>query len=75
VYGKVGRAVMDWIEVAQFADRWDLRLWTGWRWLRIGTGGMCGYVLDRGGSGYGQVGFAVVEWIELAEVTEKWVGW
>jgi len=46
---------MDWIELAQDTDKWDLRLWNGSSWLRIRIGGMCGYGLDRAGSGYGQV--------------------
>jgi len=71
----VGCAVMDWIEVAQVTDRWDVRLWTGWRCLRIGTGGMCCYGLDRGGSGYGHDGCVVVDWIEMAEFTDRWDVW
>jgi len=41
--------VMEWIEVAEDTDRWDVRLWTASRWLSIRTGGMCGYGLDRAG--------------------------
>jgi len=63
---------MDWIEVAQVRDRWDVRLWTGSRWLRIRTCVMCSYGLDRVGSGYGQVGCAVLDWIELAQDTDRW---
>jgi len=32
---------------------------------------MCGYGLDRGGSGYGQVGCAVMDWIELDQDTDR----
>jgi len=48
-YGQVGCAVMEWIELDQDTDRWDVRLGTGSCWLRIRTGGMCGYGLDRAG--------------------------
>jgi len=41
---------MDWIELAEDTERWDVRLWTGSSWLRIRTGGICGYGLDRVGS-------------------------
>ena len=55
----------DWIELAQDMDRlrwifrkWDVGVWTGSSWLRMGTGcdgssgsGMLGYGLDRAGSG------------------------
>jgi len=47
VYEQVGCAVMDWIELAEGTDRWDVRLWTGSSRLRVRTGGMCGYGLDR----------------------------
>ena len=47
--GQVECAVMEWIELAEGTDRWDVRLWTGSNWLRIRTGGMCGYGLDRAG--------------------------
>jgi len=36
---------------------------------------MCGYGMDRGGSGYGQVGCAVMDWIEMAEDRDRWVVW
>jgi len=49
VYGHVGCAVMDWIELAECTDRWNVRLWTGSSWLRVRTGGMCGYKLDGAG--------------------------
>ena len=65
----MGCAVMDWIVVAEDTDRWDVWLWTGSRRLRVRTGGMCGYGLDRGGSGYGQVGCAVMDLIEVAQDT------
>ena len=35
----MGCAVMDWIELAEGKDRWDVRLWTGSSWPRIRTGG------------------------------------
>ena len=63
---------MDWIELVQDTDRWDVRLRNGSCCLRIRTGGMCGYGVDRDGSGYGQVGCAVMEWIELAQDTDRW---
>jgi len=66
---------MDWIEPAEGTDKLDVRLWTGSSWLRIRTSGMCGYGLDRAGSGYGQVGCAVMDWIELAQYTDKWDVW
>jgi len=47
VYGQVGCAVMDWIEMAEETDRLDVRLWTVSCWLRVRTSGMCGYGLDR----------------------------
>jgi len=62
---------MYWIEVAQDADRWDVRLWIGSSCLRIRIGGMCGYGLDRAGSGYGQLGCAFMDWIDLAEDTNR----
>jgi len=46
-YGQVGCAVMDWIELAECTDRWDVRLWTVSSCLSVRTGGMCGYGLDR----------------------------
>jgi len=46
-YELVGCAVMDWIELAECTNRWDVRLWTLSNWLRVQTGGMCGYGLDR----------------------------
>jgi len=49
VYGQVGCEVMDWIELAQYTDMLDVQLWTGSRWLRIGTGGIGGYGLNRAG--------------------------
>jgi len=63
---------MDWIELADGTDRWDVWLSTGWSWLRVRTGGMCGYGLDRGGSGYGQVGCAVMDWMEMSEDRDRW---
>jgi len=63
---------MDWIELAQDTDMWDVRLWTGSSWLRIRTGRICVYGLDRAGSVYGQVRCAVMDWIELAEHTDSW---
>jgi len=45
----VGCEVMDWIEMAQDTDRWDVQLWTGLTWLGIRTGGICGYGLNRVG--------------------------
>jgi len=36
---------------------------------------MCGYGLDRGGSGYGLVGYVVMDWIEVAECTDRWDVW
>jgi len=38
---------MDWIELTEGTDRWDVRLWNVSSWLRVRTGGMCGYGLDR----------------------------
>jgi len=63
---------MNRMEMADDTDRWDVRLWNGSRWLRIWTGGMCGYGLDRGGSGYVQVGCAVMDRIELDQDTDRW---
>jgi len=40
---------MDWIELAERTDRWDVLLWTGSSCLRVRTGGMFGYGLDRAG--------------------------
>jgi len=40
---------MDWFEMAECTDRWDVLLWTGSRWLSVGTGGICGYELDGDG--------------------------
>ena len=45
----MGCAVMDWIKRAEGTDRWDVCLWTGSSGLRVRTGGMCGYGLDRAG--------------------------
>jgi len=39
-YEQVGCAVMDWIEMAEDTDRWDVWLWTGSSWMRVRTGGM-----------------------------------
>jgi len=63
---------MDWIEVAEHTDSWDVWLWTGSRWLMLRTGGMCGYELDGTGGGYGQVGCAVMDWIEVDQYTDRW---
>ena len=63
---------MDWIELAKDTDGRDVRLWNGSSWLRIRTGGMCDYGLDRAGSGYGEVGCAVMNWIELVQDTDRW---
>jgi len=63
---------MDGFELAQNTDKWDVRLWNGSSWPRTQTGVMCGYGLDRVGSGYGKVGCAVMDWIELAECTDRW---
>jgi len=41
--------VMETIELSEDTDRWDVLLWIGSRWLRIRTGGVCGYGLDRSG--------------------------
>jgi len=41
--------VMDWIDLAEGKDWWDVRLWTGSILLSVRTGGMCGYGLDRAG--------------------------
>jgi len=49
VYGQVKCEVMDWIELDQYTDRWDVQLWTGSSWLRIRTVGMGGYGLNRAG--------------------------
>jgi len=62
---------LDWIELSQDKDRWDVMLWTGSTCLRIRTGRMCGYGLDRACSANGQVGFAVMDLIELAEDTDR----
>ena len=72
MYGQVGCVVMNWMELAEGTERWDVRLWTGRSLLRIRTGGMCGYGLDRGGSGYGQVGCADMDWMEMAEDRDRW---
>jgi len=40
---------MEWIEMAEFTDRWDVRLWIGSSCLRVRTVGMCGYELDGDG--------------------------
>jgi len=63
---------MEWIELAEDTDRWDVRLWTGSSWIRIRTGGMYGNGMDRAVSGYGQVGCAVMDWIEIAQDKEMW---
>jgi hypothetical protein len=31
-----GRIILGWI-----FGKWDVGVWTGWSWLRIGTGGVC----------------------------------
>jgi len=62
---------MDWIELAQYTNRWDVRLWNVSSWLRIRICGLCGYGLDRAASGFGQVGCAVMDWIELTEDTDR----
>jgi len=49
VYEQVGCAVMDWIELAECTDRWDVRLWNVSSYLSVRTGLMCGYGLDRSG--------------------------
>jgi len=54
-------AVMDWIELAQDTECWDVRLWTGSSWLSIRTGGMYGYGMYRAGLGYGYVVCAVMD--------------
>jgi len=64
--------VMNWMELAEYTDRWDVRLWNGSRWLSIRTGGICCYGLDTVSSGYGQVGCAVMDWIEVAQDTDRW---
>jgi len=46
-YEQVGCAVMDWVELTEGTDRWDLQLWNVSSCLRVRTGGMCGYGLDR----------------------------
>jgi len=33
--GVDGRVILRWIFM-----KWDVGVWTGWRWLRIGAGGM-----------------------------------
>jgi len=38
-YGQAGCAVMVCIEMAEFTDRWDVWLWNGSSWLRVGTVG------------------------------------
>jgi len=63
---------MDWIELVKHNDRWDMRLWIGSSWLRIRTGGLCVYELDRAGPGYRQVGCVSMNRIELAQDTERW---
>jgi len=63
---------MDWIELVKDNDRWDVRSWNGSSRIRIRTGGMYGYGIDRAALGYGQVGCAVMDWIELAQDTERW---
>jgi len=63
--------VMDWIDLAEGTDWWDVRLWTGTSWLCYRTGGMCGYGFDRGGSGNGQLGCAVMDWIEVVPNTDR----
>jgi len=63
---------MDWIELDQNRDRWNVRLWNGSSWPRIRTGGMCGNGLDRDCSGYGKVFCAVMDWIELDQDKDRW---
>jgi len=41
--------VMETIELSEYTDKLDVRLWTVSRWLSIRTGGMCGYGLNRSG--------------------------
>jgi len=72
VYEQVGCAVMEWIELAEGTDRWDVRLWIVSSFLMVRTGGMCGNGLYRVASGYEQVGCAVMECIELARGTNRW---
>jgi len=63
---------MEWIDLAECTDWWDVRLWTGSSWLSVRTGGMCSYGLDRAGLGYEQEGCAVMDWIELAQNKDRW---
>jgi len=48
-YEQVGCAVMEWIELTEGTDRWDVRLWTVSSCLMVRTGVMCSYGLDRAG--------------------------
>ena len=66
---------MDWFELAQNKERWDVLLWNGSSWPRIQTGGMCAYGLDRVCSVYGKVGCAVMDWIELDKDKDSWYVW
>jgi len=45
VYEHVGCAVMDWIEMTECTDKWDVLLWTVSSCLSVRTVGMCGYGL------------------------------
>jgi len=47
--GQVGCMVMESIDLSEYTDRLDVRLWTGSRWLRIRTVWLCGYGMDRSG--------------------------
>jgi hypothetical protein len=32
--GVIGRIILKWVFI-----KWDVGVWTGWSWIRIGTGG------------------------------------